>query len=254
MLALTDAKWQEINSLVKEIYTVSTDDLLRTISSSLMKVIPSSKSMYHHYRKSGSRLIPYDYHSENIDSDVIAEYKRYEDLDYLCWYTDVPEPRVYRDTDFISEELRLASELMKCWLLPNDLYYSLGCTIAHNGHGFGAISLFKGKLDGDFTDEDVRVLEIINEHLSLRLYNDSPASDMDSDETANLMKKYRLTDKEAMIVRLVKSGCLRESLPEKLFISDNTLKKHLYNIYRKLGISKFEELLQFAIDHSEHLR
>ena len=53
-----------------------------------------------------------------------------------------------------------------------------------------------------------------------------------------------------MIIRMVESGCLRESLTEKLFISENTLKKHLYNIYRKLGINKFEELLQFNIDNS----
>ena len=53
-----------------------------------------------------------------------------------------------------------------------------------------------------------------------------------------------------MIIRMVESGCLRESLPEKLFISENTLKEHLCNIYRKLGINKFEELLQFTIDNS----
>ena len=49
-----------------------------------------------------------------------------------------------------------------------------------------------------------------------------------------------------MIIRMV----VRESLPEKLFISENTLKKHLYNIYRKLGINKFEELLQFTMDNT----
>lgn len=254
MIALTDSKWQEINSLVKEIYTIPTDDLLRSISTSLMKIIPSSKSMYHNFRNAGNRLIPCDYQSENIDSDILAEYKKYEYLDYLCWYTDVPEQRIYRDIRFYSEELRLASEFMKCWLLPNDLYYSLGCTIAYQGRGFGAISLFKGKSDGDFTDEDVRVLEIINDHVSLRLYHDFSAADISSDEATNLMKKYKLTDKETAIIQLVKAGCLRDSLPEKLFISENTLKKHLYNIYRKLGINKFEELLQFAIDNSEHLR
>ena len=72
---------------------------------------------------------------------------------------------------------------------------------------------------------------------------------MQSDEIANLLKKYKLTDKEAMIIRMVESGCLRESLPEKLFISENTLKEHLHNIYRKLGINKFEELLQFTMDN-----
>lgn len=53
-----------------------------------------------------------------------------------------------------------------------------------------------------------------------------------------------------MIIRMVESGCLRESLTEKLFISENTLKEHLCNIYRKLDINKFEELLQFAMDNS----
>ncbi|WP_423776293.1 helix-turn-helix transcriptional regulator [Bullifex porci] len=33
-------------------------------------------------------------------------------------------------------------------------------------------------------------------------------------------------------------------------MSENTLKEHLCNIYRKLDINKFEELLQFAMDNS----
>lgn len=250
MIELADVKWQGINSLVKEIYTTGMDDLLDRVTTLLMELIPSSKSMYHLYRASGVHLTPYEYHSVNIDTSVLEEYKKYEDLDYICWYTDVPEPRVYRDTDLISEDLRLDTELMKRWLLPNDLYYSLGCNIASGGRAFAAISLFKGQTDGDFTDEDVRVLEIINEHLSIR-FSQSEKKEETAGNDDSLMRKYRLTDKEMQILHLVEKGCLRQSLPEKLFVSENTLKKHLYNIYRKLGINKFEELIQFAIEHSD---
>ncbi|MFQ7158244.1 MAG: LuxR C-terminal-related transcriptional regulator [Ruthenibacterium sp.] len=37
---------------------------------------------------------------------------------------------------------------------------------------------------------------------------------------------------------------LRSELCDKLFITENTLNKHFDNIYKKLNINSYEELLQ----------
>lgn len=56
-----------------------------------------------------------------------------------------------------------------------------------------------------------------------------------------------LTDRETEIVNLVLSGMTFKSIAETLFISENTVKTHTKNIYKKLGIkSKFELIKRFS--------
>ena len=51
-----------------------------------------------------------------------------------------------------------------------------------------------------------------------------------------LIKKYGLTAREAEILRMILSDKTNGEICSELYISNNTLKKHLQNIYRKTGI------------------
>ncbi len=60
----------------------------------------------------------------------------------------------------------------------------------------------------------------------------------------DLISKYGLTVREIDIVQLLYSGKSNKEISESLFISVNTLKSHLSNIYRKLEVSnKVEAIL-----------
>ncbi|MCP5104183.1 MAG: helix-turn-helix transcriptional regulator [bacterium] len=48
--------------------------------------------------------------------------------------------------------------------------------------------------------------------------------------------KYNISKREQEIALLVLQGETNKSIEEKLFISAHTVKNHIYNIYRKLGI------------------
>lgn len=41
----------------------------------------------------------------------------------------------------------------------------------------------------------------------------------------------------------IAEGRLRSTIPEHLFISENTFKKHLANIYKKTGLARYEDLV-----------
>lgn len=47
----------------------------------------------------------------------------------------------------------------------------------------------------------------------------------------------RLTEREWEILALVASGCHNKEVATRLFISENTIKTHLYTVYKKLGVS-----------------
>jgi two-component system, NarL family, nitrate/nitrite response regulator NarL len=61
--------------------------------------------------------------------------------------------------------------------------------------------------------------------------------------------KALLSDREKEIVQHVAQGCRNKEIGEKLFISEQTVKNHLHNIFDKLGVSDQLELALYAIHH-----
>ena len=61
--------------------------------------------------------------------------------------------------------------------------------------------------------------------------------------------KPLLSDREKQVVQLVAQGHPNKEIGEKLFISVQTVKNHLHNIFDKLGVSDRLELALYAIHH-----
>mgnify|MGYP005845383355 CR=1 FL=1 len=62
-----------------------------------------------------------------------------------------------------------------------------------------------------------------------------------------------LSAREREIVALVAQGYRNREMAEKLFISEQTVKNHLHNIFDKLGVSDRLELALYAIHKGLHL-
>ena len=65
-----------------------------------------------------------------------------------------------------------------------------------------------------------------------------------------IQKKTNLTQREIEILRLVCMGAKNEEIADKVFISLNTVKTHLYNIYKKI---KVKNRLQAALWAAKNL-
>jgi two-component system, NarL family, nitrate/nitrite response regulator NarL len=61
-----------------------------------------------------------------------------------------------------------------------------------------------------------------------------------------------LSQRERQIVALVVQGFKNKEMAEKLFISEQTVKNHLHNIFDKLGVSDRLELALYAIHNNLH--
>ena len=85
---------------------------------------------------------------------------------------------------------------------------------------------------------------------------------LDNRVTAEVMKAFAksseggarrdkplLSDREKDVVQLVAQGHRNKEIAEKLFISEQTVKNHLHNIFDKLGVSDRLELALYAIHH-----
>jgi DNA-binding NarL/FixJ family response regulator len=70
--------------------------------------------------------------------------------------------------------------------------------------------------------------------------------------TVNSKGMKLLTPREEQVVALVADGLSNRETARELSLSENTIKKYLFRIFDKLGISSRVELVLFAVSHGGH--
>lgn len=86
---------------------------------------------------------------------------------------------------------------------------------------------------GDFSDRDCRVLDLLAPHLA-RIHTTSALRAQLAHAQAPALP---LTAREVEVLELVASGLTNAAIAERLWIAPGTVKKHLDNVYEKLGVS-----------------
>ena len=69
--------------------------------------------------------------------------------------------------------------------------------------------------------------------------------DVDGDDAASV-RAEGLSDREIAILRALASGLSNQAIGRRLWVSEQTIKFHLRNIYRKLGLSNRTEAAHYA--------
>jgi len=67
----------------------------------------------------------------------------------------------------------------------------------------------------------------------------------------NAHGRQLLTPREAQVVALVADGLSNRATAQELSLSEHTIKKYLFRIFDKLGISSRVELVLYAVHHSD---
>lgn len=62
-------------------------------------------------------------------------------------------------------------------------------------------------------------------------------------------KTFGLTSRELEVVTLITEGCTNKDIATSFGISEETVKRHLTNIFNKLGVGNRLELALFALNH-----
>jgi DNA-binding CsgD family transcriptional regulator len=70
-----------------------------------------------------------------------------------------------------------------------------------------------------------------------------PAVIQDDSLLDEVLRKYQLSSREGEIVRLILEGKSNREIGNLLFISERTVKNHIYNTYKKMGISSRYQLI-----------
>jgi DNA-binding CsgD family transcriptional regulator len=144
-------------------------------------------------------------------------------------YADFSATRL---SDVISVRKLVNSRVYADWFRPAGIAAELEAGIARSRALTRNFIL--DRAHGDFSARDRAVLELVRPHLArieetTRLR--AAASAYEPDELD------RLTAREAEILELVATGLTNAAIAERLWISPGTVKKHLDNVYAKLGVA-----------------
>lgn len=139
---------------------------------------------------------------------------------------------VYRESDFTDPE--------------NLQGYGLYMVLVRNEKFLGTVTFFRSLEKEDFQYRDIFMLDMVKEHLAYRL--DVAGRTRNHGEnrplTKELEEKYGLTRREMEILRCIMEGRGNCQIGEILVITENTVKKHILNIYRKLGVRSRVQLFK----------
>jgi DNA-binding NarL/FixJ family response regulator len=73
--------------------------------------------------------------------------------------------------------------------------------------------------------------------------------DLTAQTAPPVRKTFGLTARELEVVTLITEGCTNKDIAKQFGISEETVKRHLTNIFNKLGVGNRLELALFALNH-----
>lgn len=153
---------------------------------------------------------------------------------------------VYRESDIISDEMRVKTEYYEKVYKPNGWHYSLQMIMAREKKFLGVVTLYRKMGKEDFSHDEVFLVDTLKDHMAYRLWQQKQ-NWMQYGEKLTVSaatEKFGLTKQEHHILQLLMEGKDNTFICDYLSISINTLKKHILNIYRKLGIRNRVQLFK----------
>lgn len=180
-------------------------------------------------------------------SEAENEYINHSEEDPLLWVTGSQESTLIRESDLLDDECRLHSPLyLHCYKKYN-IFDTLQFSIVYNHIFLGVLTLFRTRIDGYFTEDDMFYLRSLGTHLNLAVYRilKEPQTKDRQEILAELAQKFVLTNREVEILSLIFDFKSPLDIAAELKLQENTVQKHTQNIFRKMNVSSKWELLQF---------
>lgn len=248
MRTLETNDWILLNSIIYKIYTMEDIDLMREKVLEEIKMLIDFDSA-DFYLADGDKGLksPILY---NCDEDLSATYDK---IDYSRGILYSGKSLIYRETDIISDETRVTTEYYKKVYKPNNWHYSLQMILARNKEFVGVVTLYRTIGKDNFHYDDIFILDQLKDHMAFRLYKYKKDKDDNVDKitVSEAVVKYNLTRRENTILRKLLAGKENLDICNELAITENTLKKHILNIYRKLGINNRVQLFKMIKEREQ---
>lgn len=251
MAKLSENEWSIISDIILEINrTTNEQNLLLAFFEKLKGIISFDHGAFFLGQNEGNNRyltnpVMHTPSSEqaNVMQSSLYQYEKCRDVDYVKWMYSLPNSSVYRETDILNNPLRENTDMFKKIYKPMNLHYCAGINMVFNNILLGNASIFRHKENKNFTKRDLDILEYIQPHLTYRIYQIHPQSKNQLSVRSAIGDEHNLTPREVDIIGLICRGLSNNEIGQRLFISDDTVKKHIYHIYKKMNIRSRTKLI-----------
>jgi DNA-binding CsgD family transcriptional regulator len=183
----------------------------------------------------------------NMDNYITKDYlQNYYHLDLLIpQNVNFEKCLVIRNLDIVPAHIYENSEYYHDFMKKYGFYYNLAMFLFDGKRLLGMVDFVKPKKDIPFSLNEVKTLEIISRFLiqklhALEIHNKNKEIGSKSNSYAISSPKIHqqiLTQKENEVLELAKKGYSNSQIANELFISVNTVKKHMQSLYQKFNVS-----------------
>ena len=149
-----------------------------------------------------------------------------------------------RATDVLSLEELKKTEFFNDFLNKDGLYWGVNLYAWHQGQNLGDMRIWRDKRRENFSHDELRLLDMLQPAFVTALARaQRPAKTQDL--PLNILSQ-RLTPREQDTARLVMLGMPDKEIARALQISTTTVRTHLENAFRKVGVSNRAALVMVA--------
>lgn len=251
MDSLGNNVWMVITDIIYKIHGVSSIDKMRSILlKQLQWVIPFDRATSY-LAANGQDLSLCSPVTLNFPAEYVQQYlKYYHKYDYSRGIKLSANNIVYLDSDICDKKVWLKSTYYEQICKPNAIHHIIHINIAFDNTFLGILSLYRNEASTNFSYRDTFILNQLKDHLALRLYQAYHSLEKRPNTLSvfDCSVKYQLTAREERVLGLMAKGLTTEEMCGALSITPNTLKKHIMNIYKKLGIKNRVQLLKMVHD------
>ena len=243
---LTKNQLTLLNNLVYKIHTTADlTEMRQTCLETLSLLIDCDMSTFELAADSNSYQVTDPVGLGTNEEEMQYYLDNVQEYDYGRWTYSASSGGVYRETDFMDNAERINTPYYKKFFKPSGIHYSIMLTIIRNQIFYGVLALFRSENKPDFSDRDLFILNLLQDHLGYRLELEKNGGSVGvhlEQFVDSLSDRYNLTRREKEITGLLLQGSSQHDISDSLSITSNTLKKHISNIYKKTGVRSWREL------------
>lgn len=195
-------------------------------------------------------------HTDEIPMNRIAEYLALAKVLAACERSDEALYVLDRLNEVLFKEDRLRDQIKVC-IAQSMTYQSIGQTEAAYLHLGTALHLAEPEgYIRSFLDEGPKMQELLSTYLKVQIGSLIPDPKVSLSYVKQLLKaldvtieekltlKEILTEQEMKVLHLIASGLSNKEIADRLYVTGETVKFHIKNMYRKLGINNRVQALQ----------
>ncbi|OLR59746.1 hypothetical protein BHF70_09065 [Anaerostipes sp. 494a] len=248
---LKNSDWIILNSITYKIHSISDEKQMRlSIMKRLENLIDFDSASFYlaspFNEKELTEPVGIEYSLEDMN-DYVSHFKN---MDYSEGLMFTGKNIAYRESDLAEDEVRKNTDYYKAVYDVQGWHYSLHLNICYQEQFLGVMSFFRKKGKEDFRYEDIFVLDMLKDHLALRLYRERESKIHQKFSVSQCADQYHLSPKETMVLGYLIHDASAEEIAQELGISISTLRKHCNHLYQKMGISQRIQLYEMVDSNS----